>query len=64
MQVIDLTVPMYEAPEWFEGVKMNFAENLLRFRDDNVALIVAGKQNIVHIKMYFQYNSLNEKITF
>lgn len=29
--------------EWFSGAKLNFAENLLRFRDDRVALIFKGE---------------------
>src|SRR5262245_52129717 len=26
-------------PRWFDGARLNFAENLLRFRDDRVAII-------------------------
>lgn len=29
--------------KWFSGAKLNFAENLLRFRDDEVALIFKGE---------------------
>jgi acetoacetyl-CoA synthetase len=29
--------------EWFSGARLNFAENLLRFRDDNTALIFKGE---------------------
>jgi len=29
--------------EWFPGARLNFAENLLRFRDDSVALIFKGE---------------------
>ena len=29
--------------EWFSGARLNFAENLLRFRDDQVALIFKGE---------------------
>lgn len=29
--------------KWFLGAKLNFAENLLRFRDDNVALVFKGE---------------------
>ncbi|UCF57787.1 MAG: acetoacetate--CoA ligase, partial [Deltaproteobacteria bacterium] len=29
--------------KWFSGAKLNFAENLLRFRDDHVALIFKGE---------------------
>jgi len=30
-------------PHWFEGARLNFAENLLRRRDDGVALIACGE---------------------
>jgi len=29
--------------EWFSGARLNFAENLLRFKDDHVALIFRGE---------------------
>jgi acetoacetyl-CoA synthetase len=29
--------------KWFEGARMNFAENLLRYRDDHIALIFRGE---------------------
>ncbi|PRD25073.1 UNVERIFIED_CONTAM: Acetoacetyl-CoA synthetase [Trichonephila clavipes] len=41
--VIDLNVPMEESPEWFKGSRLNFAENLLKYRDDKVAIISAGE---------------------
>ena len=31
-----------DLPKWFPGVKMNFAENLLRFKDDLPAIIATG----------------------
>jgi acetoacetyl-CoA synthetase len=31
--------------KWFSGARLNFAENLLRFRDDQVALIFKGEAN-------------------
>ncbi|MGD8228577.1 MAG: acetoacetate--CoA ligase [Desulfobacteraceae bacterium] len=30
--------------KWFSGAKLNFAENLLRYRDDQVALIFKGEE--------------------
>ncbi|GFR19548.1 acetoacetyl-CoA synthetase [Trichonephila clavata] len=42
-QVIDLTVSMEETPEWFKGARLNFAENLLKYRDNKVAIISAGE---------------------
>ncbi|PRD26692.1 UNVERIFIED_CONTAM: Acetoacetyl-CoA synthetase [Trichonephila clavipes] len=42
-QVIDLTIPMYKCPEWFKGARLNFAENLLRYRDERIAIISEGE---------------------
>lgn len=33
---------MEESPEWFKGARLNIAENLLKYKDDRVALIAAG----------------------
>jgi acetoacetyl-CoA synthetase len=41
-QVIDDPTKMPGA-RWFSGAKLNFAENLLRFRDERVALIFKGE---------------------
>ena len=41
-QVIDDAVKMPGA-SWFPGARLNFAENLLRYRDDRVALIFKGE---------------------
>ena len=41
-QVIDDAVKMPGA-SWFSGARLNFAENLLRYRDDRVALIFKGE---------------------
>lgn len=30
--------------EWFNGARLNFAENLLKFRDDKIALVFQGEQ--------------------
>jgi acetoacetyl-CoA synthetase len=32
--------------KWFEGARLNFAENLLRYRDDQVALIFRGEDQV------------------
>jgi acetoacetyl-CoA synthetase len=36
---------MSEIPKWFLGAKLNFAENLLRYRDDRIALIGLTEAN-------------------
>jgi acetoacetyl-CoA synthetase len=41
-QVID-EVNRMPGAKWFTGARLNFAENLLRFRDDQVALIFKGE---------------------
>ena len=34
-RVIDMSKRIDEIPKWFEGAKLNYAENLLRYPDDN-----------------------------
>jgi len=46
--------------KWFSGIKMNFAENLLRHRDDKIALIFKGEGRKPH---YITYNQLYEKVS-
>ncbi|XP_055951378.1 acetoacetyl-CoA synthetase-like [Argiope bruennichi] len=55
-KVIDLNIPMNDIPRWFEGAKLNFAENLLRNRDDRTALILTGEdretRRMTYAEMY------------
>ena len=32
---------------WFTGARMNFAENLLRFRDDRIAIVFRGESRVI-----------------
>ena len=41
-QVID-DIGKMPGAEWFSGAKLNFAENLLRYRDDRPALVFTGE---------------------
>jgi acetoacetyl-CoA synthetase len=54
-QVIEDVTKMPGA-KWFSGVRLNFAENLLRFRDDHVALIFKGEdldtRKMTYAKLY------------
>ena len=43
-QVVDNPNRMPGA-KWFSGARLNFAENLLRYRDDHVALIFQGEDH-------------------
>eukprot|EP00761_Pharyngomonas_kirbyi_P012525 gb/GECH01012552.1/.p1 GENE.gb/GECH01012552.1/~~gb/GECH01012552.1/.p1 ORF type:complete len:664 (+),score=148.12 gb/GECH01012552.1/:1-1992(+) len=38
-QVVDEQAVMSDVPEWFSGARLNFAENLLRHKDNHTALI-------------------------
>ena len=35
--------PKMPGTEWFKGAKLNFAQNLLRYRDDRIALVAIGE---------------------
>lgn len=39
-------------PRWFPGARLNFAENLLRFRDDRVALSYWTEQSDAEVRRY------------
>jgi acetoacetyl-CoA synthetase len=45
--------------QWFMGVKLNFAENLLRYRDDHIALIFKGE---VHDSVKITYAELYDRV--
>ena len=57
-QVIDDASKMPGA-KWFSGIKLNFAENLLRHRDDKIAIIFKGegKESI-----RLTYSELNKEV--
>ena len=40
-----LTSPIMPGAKWFEGSLFNFAENLLRYRDDKIAIISSREQS-------------------
>ncbi|KAJ3219364.1 hypothetical protein HDU67_001583 [Dinochytrium kinnereticum] len=56
--VLDTTVKMDAIPKWFAGAKLNYAENLLRYRDDQVALIEANEGGTGRSFTYLQLESL------
>jgi acetoacetyl-CoA synthetase len=45
--------------QWFMGTKLNFAENLLRYRDDHIALIFKGE---VHDSVKITYAELYDRV--
>ncbi|MBF0377280.1 MAG: acetoacetate--CoA ligase [Desulfamplus sp.] len=46
--------------KWFEGARLNFAENLLRFRNDNIALVFRGEDQI---RRTLTYNQLYDEVS-
>lgn len=49
----------FPGTKWFPGAKLNFAENLLRYRDDHVAFIFRGETRISRQMTYAGlYNSV------
>ena len=57
-QVIDDVAKMPGA-KWFSGARLNFAENLLRYRDDQVALIFKGED---HDSTTMTYSELYDEV--
>ncbi len=60
-QVIDDTTKMPGA-HWFAGSRLNFAENLLRYRDDETALIFRGEDSIRRILSYKELYAATAKV--
>jgi acetoacetyl-CoA synthetase len=50
---------MNEIPRWFVGARLNFAENLLQFKDDKLALIETGENQKIS---KWTYAELYEKV--
>ena len=52
--------------KWFAGAKLNFAENLLRYRDDHIALIFKGEgqepAKITYAELYDQVARLSRSL--
>ncbi len=60
-QVIDDPAIMPGA-KWFSGSRLNFAENLLRFRDDGTALVFKGEDSIRRTLSYNELFSATAKL--
>ena len=41
-EVVDVTKTITDNPEWFHGASINYAENILKYNDDKIALIGVG----------------------
>lgn len=51
VRVVDDPAKMPGA-RWFEGARLNFAENLLRYRDDRPALVFRGEDRVRRVLTY------------
>lgn len=64
-QVVDDVAKMPGA-KWFEGARLNFAENLLRYRDDRIALSFKGEGlptvSITYAELYEQVARLAKSL--
>ncbi|KAJ3024726.1 UNVERIFIED_CONTAM: hypothetical protein HDU68_007828 [Siphonaria sp. JEL0065] len=52
-------VPMGKIPKWFIGSRLNYTENMLRFRDDRVAIISATEAGL---SVQYTYAELHEQV--
>ncbi|CAF4175396.1 unnamed protein product [Adineta steineri] len=59
-QVLEEKKKMNEIPRWFVGARLNYAENLLRFNDDRVAIYSCSEGNSTVKRMTF--SELNENV--
>lgn len=51
-RVVDEAAPMFPRANWFEGSRLNFAENLLRFNDNRNAIIFNGENHATRVVSY------------
>lgn len=58
--VDDLT--RFPGAEWFPGSRLNFAENLLRYRDDQPALVFRGEDQVRRSLSYAELYSATAKL--
>ncbi|XP_052830459.1 acetoacetyl-CoA synthetase [Octopus bimaculoides] len=52
-KVIDKRLKIADIPEWFSGSELNYAENLLRFNDDRIAIYATREGSDVITKRTF-----------
>ncbi|KAI9342880.1 acetoacetate-CoA ligase [Obelidium mucronatum] len=57
-QVVE-NIPMGKIPKWFIGSRLNYAENMLRFRDDRLAIITATEAGL---GVQYTYSELYEQV--
>ncbi|KAJ3195388.1 hypothetical protein HK101_000355 [Irineochytrium annulatum] len=58
-EVLEKGKRMEDVPKWFLGARLNFAENLLCYRDDRVAIVTANENGF---DREFTYNQLYSQV--
>jgi acetoacetyl-CoA synthetase len=51
---------VFPGAKWFPGARLNFAENLLRYRDDHIALVFKGENSD---PVYMTYEELHDQVS-
>ncbi|TXT64120.1 MAG: Acetoacetyl-coenzyme A synthetase [Promethearchaeota archaeon] len=51
-------INVFPGTEWFPGAKLNFAENLLRYKDDQLAFIFQGETKVTQKMTYKELNQI------
>ncbi|KAJ3256204.1 hypothetical protein HK103_005663 [Boothiomyces macroporosus] len=51
-KVVDESLPIYDIPKWFHGARINYAENLLKRTDNEIAIIATSETDRV-VKLSF-----------
>ena len=54
--------PFPEVPTWFPGARLNYAENILRRKDDGVAVIAAGEDGLVRSYTFRELHALVQEM--
>ncbi|XP_039258965.2 acetoacetyl-CoA synthetase-like [Styela clava] len=60
-QVVDKKLSIVDNPEWFAGARLNYAENLLKFNDDKIAVYSTGEQRPTKTYTYKELRKLVSK---
>lgn len=63
--VVDKNVPISDVPRWFPGVRMNYAENLLRYEDDDKIALYYTSERIAEIGVQAKtFGQLKSRVAF
>lgn len=55
-------INVFPGTKWFPGARLNFAENLLKYNDNKIALIFRGEANAQYVGKKFTYKQLYTEV--